>query len=55
VSSLNKVMLIGNLGRDPEVRVTQGDTKAANFSIATSERRTDKSTGERLKRPNGTA
>ena len=39
---LNKVLLMGNLGRDPEVRYTQGGTAVANFSIATDERWTDK-------------
>ena len=33
---LNKVLLMGNLGRDPEVRYTQGGTAVGNFSIATS-------------------
>ncbi len=41
--SLNKVMLIGNLGRDPEVRFTQGGTPVANFTLATNERWTDQS------------
>ena len=45
--SVNKVILIGNLGRDPEARFTQDGTKIVNFSIATSERWKDKSTGER--------
>ena len=45
--SVNKVILIGNLGRDPEVRTTQNGTKVANISIATSENWRDKSTGER--------
>ena len=36
--SLNKVCLLGNLGRDPEIRTTQNGKKIANFSIATSER-----------------
>ncbi len=40
--SLNKVMLIGNLGRDPEVRSTQSGDKVANLSIATSERWSDR-------------
>lgn len=39
---LNKVMLIGNLGADPEVRTTQGGTKVANLRLATSETWTDK-------------
>jgi single-strand DNA-binding protein len=45
--SVNKVILIGNLGRDPEVRTTQNGTKVANLSIATSENWRDKATGER--------
>jgi len=43
MSSLNKIMLIGNLGRDPEVRYTPEGTPVANFSIATSENWNDKS------------
>lgn len=35
---LNKVMLIGNLGRDPEIRYTQGGTAIATFNVATTER-----------------
>lgn len=45
--SLNKVTLIGNLGRDPEIRHTQDGRPIANFSIATTESWKDKSTGER--------
>ena len=45
--SVNKVILIGNLGRDPEVRNTQNGAKIANLSIATSESWTDKGSGER--------
>jgi single-strand DNA-binding protein len=45
--SLNKVTLIGNLGRDPEIRSTQNGKEIANFSIATTENWKDKSTGER--------
>lgn len=37
MKSLNKVMLIGNLGRDPEIRTTAAGKKVANFSLATSE------------------
>ncbi len=44
--SVNKVILVGNLGRDPEVRFTQNGTKIVNFSLATSERWKDKQTGE---------
>ena len=44
--SVNKVILIGNLGRDPEVRTTQGGDKVVNLSVATSDRWKDKTTGE---------
>ena len=44
--SLNKVMLIGNLGADPEIRSFQNGGKVANLRIATSERWKDKNTGE---------
>ncbi|MFQ5764460.1 MAG: single-stranded DNA-binding protein [Rhodospirillales bacterium] len=44
--SINKVILVGNLGRDPEVRYAQDGTKIVNFSLATSERWKDKQTGE---------
>ncbi|HSQ41840.1 MAG TPA: single-stranded DNA-binding protein [Fibrobacteraceae bacterium] len=43
---LNKVMLIGNLGKDPEVRVTPSGTKQARFSLATTSRSKDRNTGE---------
>lgn len=42
MSSLNKIMLIGHLGKDPEVRYTADGTPVATFSIATSENWTDK-------------
>lgn len=45
--SVNKVILIGNLGKDPEVRHLENGAVVANFSIATSEVYTDRSTGER--------
>ena len=45
--SVNKVILVGNLGRDPEVRFAQDGTKIVNMSLATSESWKDKSTGER--------
>lgn len=45
--SVNKVILIGNLGKDPEVRHLDNGVSVANFSIATSESYTDKNTGER--------
>ncbi len=45
--SVNKVILIGNLGKDPEVRTMQNGNKVANLSLATSENWRDKATGER--------
>ena len=45
--SLNKVQLIGHLGRDPEIRSTQDGRKIANLSVATSESWKDKTSGER--------
>ncbi len=45
--SVNKVILVGNLGRDPEIRSTQDGTRVANLSLATSESWRDKNTGER--------
>jgi single-strand DNA-binding protein len=42
MSGVNKVLLIGNLGNDPELRYTPGGVAVANFSIATSDRWTDK-------------
>ena len=45
--SVNKVILIGNLGRDPEVRSFQNGGKVCNLRIATSETWKDKNTGER--------
>jgi single-strand DNA-binding protein len=43
VASVNKVILVGNLGKDPEIRYTQSGEPIANFSLATSENWTDKS------------
>ncbi|WFL78202.1 single-stranded DNA-binding protein [Altererythrobacter arenosus] len=48
--SLNKVMLIGNLGADPEIRTFQNGGKVANLRIATSETWKDRNTGERQER-----
>ncbi|WP_421709917.1 single-stranded DNA-binding protein [Algihabitans sp.] len=45
--SVNKVILVGNLGRDPEVRSLQNGGKVANLSLATSENWRDRQTGER--------
>jgi single-strand DNA-binding protein len=47
MSSVNKVTLVGNLGRDPEIRTTQDGKKIANLSIATSESWKDKNSGDR--------
>ena len=44
---INKVILVGNLGQDPEIRYTPDGRPIANFSIATSETWNDKNTGER--------
>ncbi len=48
--SLNKVMLVGNLGADPEIRSFQNGGKVANLRIATSETWKDRNTGERQER-----
>ncbi|MBY0293088.1 MAG: single-stranded DNA-binding protein, partial [Alphaproteobacteria bacterium] len=48
--SVNKVILVGNLGKDPEVRMTQDGTKIVNFSLATSEQWRDRETQERKER-----
>lgn len=48
--SLNKVMLIGNLGADPEVRTFQNGGKVCNLRVATSESWKDRNTGERQER-----
>ena len=46
MSSLNRACILGNVGRDPEIRHTQSGAKVASFSIATSERWKDRTTGE---------
>lgn len=48
MASVNKVILLGNVGRDPEVRYLPSGKAVANFSIATSTRRKDKASGETL-------
>lgn len=45
--SVNKVILVGNLGKDPEVRTMQNGGKVVSFSVATSESWNDKASGER--------
>ena len=49
MAGVNKVILIGNLGRDPELRYTQNGQAVTNFSLATTENWNDKS-GERMER-----
>ena len=46
--SINKVILIGNLGKDPEIRHLESGVSVANFSIATSEVYKDRKTGEKV-------
>lgn len=48
--SINKVILIGNLGKDPEVRTTQDGQKIVNLTLATSDTWTDRQSGERKER-----
>jgi single-strand DNA-binding protein len=48
--SVNKVILVGNLGKDPEVRNSQAGDKIVSFTLATSETWNDKSSGERKER-----
>ena len=50
MAGINKVILIGNLGRDPEMRYTQDQNAVATFSVATSEQWTDRNTNERRER-----
>jgi single-strand DNA-binding protein len=47
---VNKVILVGNVGKDPEVRSTQDGTKIVQFSLATSETWNDRASGERKER-----
>src|SRR5213080_2983050 len=48
--SVNKVILVGNLGRDPELRSTQDGMRIANLAVATSESWRDRNSGERKER-----
>ena len=48
--SVNKVILVGNLGKDPEIRSTQDGREIANMTLATSESWKDKNSGERKER-----
>jgi single-strand DNA-binding protein len=45
--SINKAMIVGNVGKDPEIRSTSGGARCANLTVATSETWRDKSSGER--------
>lgn len=49
MASVNKAIIVGNLGRDPEMRYTQSNTPVATFSVATTDQWTDKN-GERQER-----
>lgn len=46
MASVNKVIIVGNIGQDPEIRYTAGGDAATNISVATSEQWKDKTTGE---------
>lgn len=50
MSGINKVILVGNVGQDPEVRYLQDGAAVANFSVATSESWADKQSGEKKER-----
>jgi single-strand DNA-binding protein len=50
MAGVNKVILVGNLGRDPEMRYTPDGTAVASFSVATSDEWKDKTTGEKRER-----
>jgi single-strand DNA-binding protein len=50
MASVNKAIIVGNVGKDPDIRNTQGGGKCANFSVATGEKWKDKNTGETKER-----
>lgn len=50
MASVNKAIVLGNLGKDPEIRYTAGGQPVANFTVATNERWTDKSSGQAQER-----
>ncbi len=50
MAGINKVIIVGRLGRDPEMRYTPDGTAVANFSVATSDEWKDKNTGEKKER-----
>ena len=55
MAGLNKVILVGNMGADPELRYTASGTAVAKFSLATSRRNTPVRMDRSRKRPNGIA
>ena len=55
MSTVNRVILVGNLGKDPEIRMTTAGKPIANLSLATSEFWKDKTPVRKKKKPNGTA
>ena len=55
MASVNKVILVGNLGRDPEVRYSPDGAAICNVSIATTSQWKDKASGENAAKPSGTA
>jgi len=50
MNGVNKVILLGHVGKDPDIRYSKSGTAVANFSIATTERWKDKNTGEKQER-----
>ena len=50
--SINKVILVGNVGQDPQVRTMQSGQKVVSFSLATSDRWRDRQTGEQKEQKN---
>lgn len=48
MAGVNKVILVGNLGRDPEIRTLESGVKVARFSLATTESYNDRNTGQRV-------
>lgn len=53
MASVNKVIIVGNLGRDPETRYMPSGDAITNIAVATTDKWKDKSTGEQKKRPSG--
>jgi len=53
MASVNRVILVGHIGQDPEIRYTNSGEAAVNISLATSEQWKDKASGEQKNKPNG--